>query len=345
MTDSTAPGRYNNDGGISHSNTNISLGNVNTATSLGKNMGSYRDVAGIQHDNVSFSDLKGVYAGTNRSVSGYVTLDNTNYDSYVQHYTNFSIHSDTTIKWDWNQAQGGNYNSGKLPIVYQKNVTTGGYNYGCRTANMYLGVLFPGNIQITTQMWGNYTLTWGTFDGTERAIAMGYIEMKSVDSSYTTAYSDLLDYPVLNAYASQTYIGYGYVVGLANATFRTTTRTKLIGIWQKTDKTFKHAWFDTAPFSTGAALTATQVLSLDSGLTDYGVIYSHKNNQMTFGVNFTYDSYANCDNPGKNTAGAGYYVLLMYDIGLRNATNGSVLNKNKQNAITTASEDVTIFAT
>jgi len=348
---STASGRYNNE-----ANTDISLGDVGTATGLAaftgtNNIGSYRNRVGIQLDDVKFSDLKGIYAGNAGITSDYITLDATNYSSYLTHFNSLS-NKTTVADWEgmWYQLSNAYLNDDPLPVIYQKNVTTGGFNYGVRyRLNSNEMVITRGNVLLKTIMWKNYTLAFGKFDGTERAICCGPIEMKSVDGDYTTAYGDVGNVFTLNAMIGQDYF-YDYSVfgSQVGTTFRTTTRTKMIGLWKKTDGLLYHAWLDTAPFISGASLSGTYVGSLEQGLIDQNWrAYGHKNNQITFGIANQYASYSQAVNPGKNyptTEDVGYYVLLMYDIGLRNATSGSVLNSNKSRAGKTSTNDVPGFS-
>ena len=344
---STASGRYNNE-----ANTDISLGAVGDATGLAKNVGAYRNRVGIQNNDVMFSDLKGVYAGGTGDSSGYVTLDGTNYSSYLSHFRGQSTKATLNeYEGSWYLIENNAFpEDDALPVLYQKNVTTGGFNYGVRYRLNGNQMVLPGkNMLLKTFMWKNYTLAFGKFDGTERAICCGPIEVKSVDGDYTTAYADIGNVFTLNATIGQNYF-YNYSVygNDVLATFRTTTRTKMIGLWKKTDGLLYHAHLDTAPFISGAALSGTWVGSLEQGLIDQlWRSYGHKNNQITFGVANQYAGYSQVVNPGKNyptTEDVGYYVLLMYDIGLRNATSGSVLNNTKAREGHTSTNDVPGFS-
>lgn len=306
---------------------------VSTATGISRNIGSYRNKAGLRNNDIKFSHLKGMYNGGVGDTSGYYTLDNTNYSSFLTHFQGYS----TTSPLSNYQAEFflANSSSGSLalPIVYQKNMTTGGFNYGCRYQVGPVMTVYSNNVHLNTIMWRNYTLVMGKFDGTERAIAYGPIEMKSVNADYTTSYADISNILSLNAFIAQDYYSQGVysVIGsTVPTTFRTTTRTKMVGVWLKTDGTLNHAWFDTTPFTTGASLTATFVSRLHTDLTtgEYFDGY-HINNQYTFGTMFQYAGYAECNNPGKNGSVVGYYVFMAYDVGLRNATSGSVLNVNR----------------
>ena len=342
---STASGRYNNE-----ANTNISLNSVGTSTGLAKRVGAYRDKAGVQSTNVKFSDLKGVYNGGAGDTSGYVTLDNTNYSSYLTHfqgYSNVKPLTNYTATFYLVNASSG---SSALPIIYQANLSTGGYNWGCRFQLTQVMALYTTNVHLNTIMWKNYTLVMGKFDGTERAICYGPIEMKSVNSTYTTAYADVSNIIGLNAFIGQDYIAegvYSVTGSTVTSTFRTTTRTKMVGLWLKSDRTVNHAWLDTAPFSTGAALSASWVSRLWTSIGDYSAY--HKNNQVTFGSMYQYAGQDETVNPGKNYPSnggvIGYYVFMVYDVGLRNATSGSVLNASKGFQGVVASEDIEQFGT
>lgn len=341
---SSASGRYNNE-----ANTNISLSAVGDATGLAKNVGAYRNRVGIQTNDVKFSDLKGVYAGGTGDSTGYITLDDTNYSSYLTHFVGLSDKNTLTqYQGAWFLLGNSYYSNDPLPLVYQKNVTTGGFNWGVRYQLSPTQMILPrGNLLIKSIMWKNYTLAFGKFDGTERAICYGPIEMKSVNSTYTTSYADLSNVFTLNGLIGQNYFGdYSHYGPDAYTSFRTTTRTTMIGLWKKTDGLLYHAWLDTAPFISGASLSGSYVASIEQGLNDYGWrANGHKNNQITFGTAFQYAGYDECTNPaGRSGGGVGYYTFLVYDIGLRNATSGSVLNSGRGHEGDDSSADVPGFS-
>lgn len=299
---STLPGRYNN-----VSNSNIDLGAVNTATTGGTDMNSYRGRSGIPASGqVSFSDLRGVFK-TTTNTNLYIVPTQSNGDNTFEQY------------WVYTQYRNGSYGSGYYSnyyptgatqfayvqytaLTFQYNLDTGGYNWGYYFTDRSQN---DGGNYILAALMNKKTLMFtGNLNDTTRefAIASGFIGNKYRTSGFSVApvatYG--IDY-LLNGNVS---IG-SIEPDNQNGIFRTNTRDYLKAIWITGGNLYFGTLY-TSPFNSGGAL---------SGYTSSLILSSGNSYQMNNSLGFIWGQHYGSDQP------SGYYPLLQwYDVGLRNAT-------------------------
>lgn len=350
---STAPGRYNNE-----SKSNINMSDVNTATTIGNSLSDYRGVAGIPSTGpVSFSDLRGVFKTSNYVTNGYAIFTSNISNYYLSSFLGTSpVVSTTTDPGNFADEYFYTRSAGYADYAgpddtsaltgswgYWNDPWAGGSHYGFLGNQRGNALTNTRHGALETMAFPGYTLFVGTIDGVERAYGLGMIGQGTINVANMTS-----TYPSFTAVAFNMTIGNSYLnkwfisdtAGTLRNKFRTSTRTVLNGIWQKTDNSIHLAVLDTAPFINGTAITATNGSA--QIYTSGAFAARHINNQISFG--FQYET------PGANWLQANYGsniepIIMYYDVGVRNLRPDTALYKRGYTELVSSTNMVPPFNT